>query len=825
MLKNSFGLLVAFSCALFCVTLGCGQKAAEIKNEIKKEVKAVGDDLKEIKKEIKEDLKEIAAEIKEKVEFVEGYLTDGKSIVDEAKKEGKTRADFPQSKFDAFKGMDKNPEYDHSWHESAIMGRNSWVAWNAGNQHMFDFFARYSFGWVDLLKVVDTHNRPTRFAKMGLINEPGMVSKTAAKGDVPENPYGIEIDVPSDETARKERFDSKYALYRTEGLDPAVYGYSSGIMGVRLFPNPEFFKDASNAEAWNPKSYREDPIYFENPKLIRPYRVGITCGVCHVAFHPIYPPEDPSEPKWENLSSSIGNQYFREGKFFAHNLDLQKNHEKNFYWQVLDRQPAGTSDTSRVATDHINGPTAINAIFHLKERLRIATKETMGAGAKILPPEVDANGQRDVPHILRDGADSIGVAGATIRVYVNIGLFSEYWLTRHMPGIGLRQQKPFEIAVAHSNSVYWQATEDRLENEAKFLSYEWPMQLKYAKLKDGTTGQEYIDKQPGDLEVGKKVFAEHCARCHSSKAPPVGIDRDSEPGKAWFVEEVKKPEFWVDNFLSEDRRHALTEKEPGTGKMKLATNASRALGTNSGRGHIWDNFSSEDYKKQPSVGELDGGWEAGGKFPWEGPLKFNAPGNGPGHYRTPSLVAIWATAPYLASNSLGKFTGDPSVEGRLEAFHDAAEKLLGLKPRHDAENDGVWRTKGESYLELPGGVFPPEIRKLVKEISKDEDWKEDSSPVRFGPIPDGSTINLLMNLNLTIDNLKVAELLVEIKKALHATEGMEPDQAREQLAKTLMPQLLKNNLCPDFVMDKGHTFANELSEDERRSLIKLLLTL
>ena len=67
-----------------------------------------------------------------------------------------------------------------------------------------------------------------------------------------------------------------------------------------------------------------------------------------------------------------------------------------------------------------------------------------------------------VPHILKDGADSVGVPGATIRVYVNIGMFSEYWLTRHNRLIGLTPQKPFEIPYAQKHSVFWRATEERL---------------------------------------------------------------------------------------------------------------------------------------------------------------------------------------------------------------------------------------------------------------------------------------------------------------------------------------------------------------------------
>jgi len=63
----------------------------------------------------------------------------------------------------------------------------------------------------------------------------------------------------------------------------------------------------------------------------------------------------------------------------------------------------------------------------------------MAGGALALPGETE---EMPVPHVLKDGADSIGVRGATIRVYVNIGMFSEYWLTRHnrLIGLSLREQ-------------------------------------------------------------------------------------------------------------------------------------------------------------------------------------------------------------------------------------------------------------------------------------------------------------------------------------------------------------------------------------------------
>lgn len=71
----------------------------------------------------------------------------------------------------------------------------------------------------------------------------------------------------------------------------------------------------------------EDPDYAVQPNLVRPYRVGISCGSCHIASHPCNPPADPAEPKWENLVSAIGNQYIREGRTFAGNVK-----EGGFFW-------------------------------------------------------------------------------------------------------------------------------------------------------------------------------------------------------------------------------------------------------------------------------------------------------------------------------------------------------------------------------------------------------------------------------------------------------------------------------------------------------------
>ena len=192
--------------------------------------------------------------------------------------------------------------------------------------------SREAYGLIDLLKTIDSRNRGTRFKEMGLINQPGY--KQASKPD----PYGLWID----EAVEPE----------SAAIDPKVYGRPTGIMGFRLFQNPDFKDDA--VKKWDANRYYQDPDYAADRSLVRPYRVGAACGSCHIAFNPCNPPADPENPKWENLASAIGNQYIREGRAFAHNVK-----EGGFLWEMLKTQPPGTSDTSRIATDHSTIPTRL----------------------------------------------------------------------------------------------------------------------------------------------------------------------------------------------------------------------------------------------------------------------------------------------------------------------------------------------------------------------------------------------------------------------------------------------------------------------------------
>src|SRR5262249_23740778 len=265
-------------------------------------------------------------------------------------------------------------------------------------------------------------------AEMGLMNEPGF--RQASEPDR----FGLWLDRP---------------VGPATDIDEAIYGRASGVIGFRIYPNPDF--DAGARARWNPERFYGDPGYCD-ANLVRPYRIGVTCAVCHVAPNPLKPPADPENPNWENLSSAVGNQYIREGKAFT------LAEPGSFFWEMFNAQPPGTSDTSRPANDHINNPSAINAISLVDARLKEAVPEKLAGGALAWPPI--GEDVRNVPHILKDGADSVGARGALMRVYVNEGLFSQQWLTEHDVLLGLRPQRPFDVTNAFRNSVYWQATYD-----------------------------------------------------------------------------------------------------------------------------------------------------------------------------------------------------------------------------------------------------------------------------------------------------------------------------------------------------------------------------
>jgi len=281
-------------------------------------------------------------------------------------------AAWKETEVDVFPGMDGitlDPAIPEQ--KEMLRGRIVWNIWVGDSGLMWDFLARNGVGTADLLKTIDSRRRDSRFQGIGIINQPGFMS--APKPDQ----YGLFIDVPRDGDPDGQ-IDTK--------IDYATYGRSSGVVGLRISDNPNF--DAAAKAEWmkhvgpdgTNHDYYENPTYFNNPKLVRPYVVGMACSFCHVSFDPIRPPQNVNEPKWENLNDFVGAQYFKVWEVFVPRRVTGGNgqpvtvagpEENSFVWQLIHSNPAGTLDTSFIATDYLNNPGTMNGVWSLPQRLRL----------------------------------------------------------------------------------------------------------------------------------------------------------------------------------------------------------------------------------------------------------------------------------------------------------------------------------------------------------------------------------------------------------------------------------------------------------------------
>ncbi len=808
-------------------------------------------------------------------------------VVDEAKCAGRAVESFPAADEDYYRDMDygitKDPQAvakaldpyapgitPEAAVKAAVIGRNNWIVWTAGNDRLWDKLGYESRGNLDFLKTLSSHpslkfNRGNRWQYLGLVNEPCFEQ---AKGPNKDR-FGLWLDVrkqdcPTDPFENEEKYPGVKIGARGKNIPVgSFYGYATGIVGLRLFPNPAFDEEAE--KKWDPELFYSDPSYYNNKNLIRPYRVGMSCGFCHVGPNPANPPADPENPQWANLNSNPGAQYFWIDRIFTWTAD-----PSDFPYQLFHTSRPGALDTSLVSSDYINNPRTMNAVYNLGARLAIAKKfgqETLSGGGhdnKQLNEYVGEDSPLSAfykapdtvftPRVLKDGADSVGALGALNRVFVNIGLFSEEWLEHFNPLIGGKKITPIPIKTARKNSVFWQVNESQTPNLALFfLASAQPDYLSKAP-----GGDKYLTEDDATLAKGKDVFAERCARCHSSKLPEKAFSffpegcvgknylscwngywkwTKTDEFKNGMKNIVKQDDFLKDNFLSTELRIPVT---------LLETQACSPLATNAIRDNIWDNFSSESYKNLPSVGKYTVHHPVTGE-PWQ----FDMPAGGVGFTRPASLVSLWSTAPFLLNNSVGKFNPSPSVDARMQSFNDSIGKMLWPEKRKGNIQyqtasgkmlpGWVDRTSATSYLRIPSGYVPELLEKLVDVISRGSLVGERG--IELGPIPKGTPVNLLSGIDLDrrdgiIDRIKhkaqLLKLLLKIKKDL---KSLPKDATDEQAAKVfadLVDPLVKAAKCPDYIVNRGHYFGTDylrdqdepgLSDDDKMALIAFLKTM
>lgn len=712
--------------------------------------------------------------------------------------------------------------------ESVRRGRDVWFKGTFGMQDEEELHLSRTLGSADADgrtnwnydEWLDTRQRPHRFSKWGLINDPDCVQ--------------------GDET--------------TGWMDKCQDGNSTGVLGYRKYPRSALRDQDGNILP--PKALESDD---EQLNLNEKWQFAQACVQCHVAFDPTNPPLNPNEPQWENLTGHIGNQYTRQPMTYL--MGTPHNH---FARKVVMAGREGTIDTSLVANDFMHNPGTQNNITDFMNK-RVFDHEMVHpiTGEKKTAPTF---------HVLKGGEDNVGDWLALIRVYVNIGLCTEEcWVPKFpVPGsfVGQTTQQPFDIKQCSADCMPWNDADAKMPDLAAYLMAGGPYNLVKANDVDGTAGTTLIDESK--IPQGRKVFIRECARCHSTKVPNDSIMNDtaaleqfyyghvfgaedtwqlefddatlnSDAMQDWLVAVASVPaaqsssttttatvtvtnaeattasiegetavaldvvasappdvaatqaaraadaaaltsaQLAVNTVMANMRPRQFAEAEAQFGHAMfgqdwlgndelteyddVGTNRCRAMHDNHNRGHIWDQFSSETFKNYPPAGTEPR--VINRLAPVVGGVesgKKDIGGGGPGYYRNISLLSVWSHAPFLHNNALGNLTYlddgtyDYTVKGRVDQFEAAMKMLL-----------------------TPSAERPQKITLVDEDITLAT--REDGKGPFYLTVPEGTPINAVASQN--------------------------PHN----------PLFMK---CSDLVENKGHEFGVDLSAEDKSALTEFL---
>ncbi len=581
-----------------------------------------------------------------------------------------------------------------------------------------------------------------------------------------------------------------------------------------------------------------------------PFLIGMSCGSCHIAFDPNNPPDDIANPKWENLIGAIGNQYSRMSELMVSGMS-----EDSLQWQVFSHTRPGAVDTSAVPTDQVNNPGTVNALINVLQRPRFedelidrwrptnsCPEQANARECWCEPGKTDkcwnkSTERETVFHILKGGGDSVGDLLAVQRVYINIGSCSEQCWLNHLTDlyqVDPQQrnfgQTPFDIGQCRRDCPSFRAIEDRAHDVVSFLLSKKAYSTPLWKAKGLTDLDDWVDTLEADFgegtfDRGRQVFAQNCARCHSSQDGPVEA-RDFH--KASDTPGVR--EDWLGN-------------DQATPASEVGTYNCRSLHSNHMAGHIYEEFASETYRsREPDVNQAD---ETGG---------------GRGYYRNISLVDLWAHAPFMHNNAIGpELCGkpsDPNDEFYRSPYVDADGKRLSNPPdcvAYDPSVEGRYQLFLESVrLLLNPDQRIPKITQLTDPIRRAigpklyDGEKERLMGIEI-EVPVGTPVGwygsfqhkeLLRDMVLSrLDSARLQERMVqrvgpsEAKAAAKEIAALtnavldQPDQlvaiAGEKLP--LLGSLYST--CTAKVENAGHRFGEDLSTDDKRALTAFLATL
>ena len=103
----------------------------------------------------------------------------------------------------------------------------------------------------------------------------------------------------------------------------------------------------------------------------------------------------------------------------------------------------------------------------------------------------------------------------------------------------------------------------------------------------------------------------------------------------------------------------------------------------------------------------------------------------------------------------------------------------------------------------------------------------ESGPLKIGPVPAGTPVNLIMNLNPEASMADLLEAGFGMTRGfLRITkDSLRDGDAWKAFKEEAAAPLMRVSKCPDFVLDRGHWFAEHLTDEQKKQLKAFLKTL
>jgi hypothetical protein len=761
-------------------------------------------------------------------------------------------------------------------------GREIWFFATAFNDRFYTYsYAQRLGGGIDWFRILAAKSKGDLFQGWGAIPDPDCCvpgDPNCPKKSLEET-YGFQycpgddklLEFVGKEGYRDPACDFQDAPFNTSTPHGAIdqrqspcdlrYGTSTGALGLRKFPNPRFDPEKwrklnGSLGTWDGyRSFLSGDTGDGDARTNRlfdgsiepPFRIGMACGACHIAYDPLKPPADANNPKWENIDGLVGNQYSRISQLLASGMS-----QHVLEWQLIARTRPGTVDTSALPMDTVSNPGTMNAIYNFARRplhehriLKWRKASACPAGPASTcwcePEKPGKCWQRSqqterVQNILKGGEDTIGAAEAIQRVYFNIGSCAEQCWLNHIPDLRATDpaqrnygQTPLDIGQCRRDCASFRAIEDRLEDVVAFFLTARPADLYKARgLPDRQALDTQIDQEfgAGSVALGRQVFAQRCASCHSSQNGPYdNVDfRAADP----------RDQTLRLDFLSNERPVFATQ---------VGTYLGRAMHSNHMPSRVWDQYAALDLRERapdPALLEV---------------MK----GSGRGYYRPPSLLSVWAYAPLMHNNAMGpEVCGKPankSVDFYSPPYVDAYDKPVADAPPclpFEASVEGRYRLFKASMEEL---LYPDRRRRKVNLV--DEDIIVDIAPkIVLGNLQTGLSVKLPKGSPaILLNSLRFKDLLQDV--VLLRVNSAKLDAKYKDILSADRLRALKDGLArldgtltasggqftlditqtqADFIQsyysnvlgrveNAGHTFGADLSDREKQALIAFLATL